>query len=201
MMTLEITEKDDRVSFEQIHRLLYEAHSGNRKNGFHVNTAEMSPEALRDHIGEEGKCFVALDDNKLAGVTAVRIIERNRWYSKGRIADQILVGVLPPYKGMHISTALHGKAVEFARTAGVTKIELQTAYDNTKMQKACKKWGFEYVGFKAMKGLDHYTVTLCKWLSDEHPSALACRAHYHYQKYKTLLLYKPGKLPRFGHGR
>ena len=158
-----IAEKPDWVAWQDIHDLLSAAHERNRSEGFHVKTADMPPEQLEKHIGEEGRCFVALDGRKLVGVTAVRAAAAETWYAKGLLADQILVAVHPDYTGRHISSKLHQEVVSFAAQAGLKQIMVRTAYNNTRMQNACRKWGFRYVDFKAYSGIDHYTVVMLKW--------------------------------------
>lgn len=196
-MPVQIIEKNDTVSYEQIHELLYEAHSVNRKKGFHVCTAEKTGEELQESIGPEGKCFLAVDGDQVVGVTAVNTVQRNRWYAYCPIACQILVGVLPEYQGKHISSALHERLVAYVKEKGLPGIESQVAYNNQTIRKACKKWGFRYVGFDVYKENDHYTVIMYKWINGRRPSSLICWIHYYYQKFLTIVRYKPGKILRF----
>lgn len=165
MKEIQIMERPEAMSYDAIHDVIYAAHEQNRREGFHVKTAEMSGDEIREHIGPNGRCFVAMDGEKIVGVTAVRIIHRNNHFAKGKVADQILIAVLPAYSGKHISSKLHQKVLEFAREKDLKQVELRTAFNNKKMQRTAQKWGFQHINFVAYKGLDHYTVVMMKWLN------------------------------------
>lgn len=195
--SIRIMERPEWISYEEIHSLLLTAHERNRTEGFHVKTVEMTGEELEKHIGKNGMCFVAVDGEKLVGVTAVRIVERHNKFVDGRVADQILVAVLPDYSGRSISSALHEKVVEYAETNGLRQIELRTADRNNKMQTACLKWGFHYMDFVSFPGIDHYTVVMMKWLS-EAPPASALKIRYSLKRVYIRLRFKQGKVKRFG---
>jgi len=197
-MKIEIMERPKWISYSDIHELLYKAHEQNRENGLWVKTAGFTPEELEKHIGSEGKCFVAIDGKKPVGVMAVRLIDRNKWYAKNKVADQVLVGVLPEYTGRHISTALHEKVIEFAKKTGVGQIEVRTAYINKNMQKACIKWGFCYVDFFAAKDYTYYIVSLSKWLGKCPFPKIWIRIRYIMKKTLVKLIYKPGRIRRLG---
>lgn len=197
MGEIEIVKNEGQVSYESIHELLYAAHSDNRENGFHVKTAELPAQELQAKLGSDGACFVAMDQETLVGVSAVRFVARKKWFGNMTVADQIFVGVHPSYRGRHVSTMLHKAIVEYSREKGISVIEIQTAYNNRNMQQACIKWGFYYMDFFALPKLDHYTVSMCKWIDGKAPNALKRWWHYQLKKWKTILAYKPGKLSRF----
>ncbi len=195
MEEIKILNKPDSITYEDIHNLIFLAHQSNRKNGFRVKTAEMNGKELKAHIGDDGKCFVAMDGERLVGVTAVRVVERNNRYARGKIADQILVAVHPDYVGMHTSTKLHEALIQYCKENGLMQIELRTADKNLRMQAACLKWGFKYVDFKAYFGLDHYTVVMMKWLETP-PNDIRIKTYYYLKKTYIKLKFKPGRIQR-----
>ena len=197
MSDVVIIEKKDLDFFEQAHKLLYEAHENNREKGFHVMTAELPAEKLIEGLGPDGRCFAAIEGDMLVGIMAVRFVQRDCWYAKGVIADQIYVATKPTHRGLHISSMLHKEIIKAARQRSVDKIEIRTAAENTAMQRACAKWGFHYVDFRAYKNLDHYTVVMCKWLGQKAPSSVFCGIQYGLRRLRTVFLYKPGRLRRF----
>ena len=192
-----ITERPDWISFDDIHQLLYAAHASTREKGININTASMDAKALQAHIGESGQCFVALDGDKLVGTISVRIIERDTHYMHGKVTDLILFGVLPEYRGRHISTLLYERVIRFAEEhTGV--IEVRVAEENLHMQEILLGWGYQYVDFLSFKNVDHYTVALYKWFPKCPYSKLWLKLRYQMKKAYIKLRFKPGKIKRFG---
>lgn len=195
---IDIVLKPDWISYDDIHNLLFIAHENNRNNGFHVKTADMDASSLEEHIGLDGECYVALDGEKLVGVTAVRIVERNNRYSKGPVAAQILSAIHPDYQGQGISSSFHERVIAFAKKFKLTQIEGRVASKNTKIQKALLKWGFRYVDFVTYSNIDHYTIVMLKWLDDTPISDIKLKIHYIIKKIYVIFRFRPGKIKRFG---
>ena len=194
---IRIIEKPEWISFDDIHKLLYDAHESNRERGFHVKTAEMSGEEIEQHIGEHGKCFVALLGDKLIGTISYRIIRRQYWCISDSVVDQVLIGIIPEYKGLHVSEKLWRKVYEEAKNNGYKSIELRTAEKNSIVQQICLKEGFHFVDFKSYR-IDHYTVVMMKWIDECPYSDIQFILHYQIRKLFVKLRYKPGKVKRFG---
>ncbi len=192
-----IMEKPDWISFDDIHELLYLAHAENReKRGFHVRTAEMTGAELEAYLGSTGKCFVALDGEKLVGTASYRIVQRALWCVKGPVADRILVAVHPDYQGKRIASALFCTIEEAVRVIGMQFIESSTAEANTVMRNACLKEGFRYVDLQVPYS-DHYNVVMLKWLNGCPYPKWRMNAHYAWKRLRKKLKYKPGKIERF----
>ncbi len=197
MSDIVIMEKPENVSYETIHQVLYAAHESNRQQGIVVHTALMSAEEIREHIGPEGKCFVAMDGDKVVGTVSYAVRQRNKWYHKGPVVDRVLAGVLPEYKGRHISTLLFQKVSEEAAANGYYVIESRTAENNVIVQKINLKDGFRYVNFFATKA-DHYSVTMMQWLDGCPSPTWKTDLAFRLRRLITKLRYKPGKIKRFG---
>ena len=195
--SITIMEKPEWISFDQIHDLLYKAHAINRENGFDVKTANMSGEELVEHLGTTGKCFVALDGNQLVGTASYRILQRDKWYAKGDVVDRVLVGVLPEYKGRHISTMLFYTVVDEARKNGYKYIESRTAEDNHIVQTINLKDGYRYVDYKSTKS-KFYTVVMLQWLDSCPYSEKYTNRRFKWKRFLIRLRYKPGRIKRFG---
>ncbi|MBR6954321.1 MAG: GNAT family N-acetyltransferase [Clostridia bacterium] len=197
MPDIVIMEKPESVSYEEIHEVLYRAHESNRQKGFVVRTALMTGEQLEKHIGPNGKCFVAMDGDKVVGTVSYRIKKCSLWCVKGPAVDRILVGVLPEYKGMHIATKLF-TAVYDAAIAGKYKWIISGTQDqNTLMQEICLKDGFMKVDFSSVKP-DHYAVIMVKWLGKCPYTSTMISIMYMAKKAYVKLRYKPGHVKRFG---
>ena len=163
-MNILVVEKPESITYDQIHRLLWEANEQNRRSGFHLRTAELSGIELEKRIGKNGKCFVAMDGTKLIGTISVRLVERNTWYFKGLLPDYILAGVLPEYQGMHVNSMLAAKVFEFAGNNDFDAIELDTATNNLHAINVYKHQGFKIVDYVIHPELDHDSVVMIKWL-------------------------------------
>lgn len=197
MADIRIIEKPEYISFDDIHDLLYKAHQINREKGFNVKTAEMSGSELAHHLEPEGKCFVAMDGDKLVGTTSYRIRERNYWCAKGKVADRVLAGVLPEYKGQGISSKLFQIVLENAKAGGLRYVESSTAEENEIVQKINLKDGYKYIDFRSTKA-DHYTVVMLQWIDGCPYAAWKIKARFLLKKYYIKIRYKPGRIKRFG---
>ena len=140
MSEIKIQEIPQWITFDDIHELLYLAHESNRKQGFNVKTSEMSGPELQKRLGVTGKCFVALDGEKLVGTASYRVLERNNWYFQGKVVDLIHVGVHPDYKGKKVFSMLLCSILEEAKNEGYLCVECRTSADNIPMQKAVLKY-------------------------------------------------------------
>lgn len=196
MSEIHIIEKPEWITFDDIHKLLFDAHESNRQKGFLVKTALMSGDELQRHLGN-GKCFVALEGKKLVGTTSYRIVERNYWCVKDKVIDRILVGVHPEYKRKHISRMLFDRVAEEAKKGGYKYIETRTAEENSIMQKINLKDGARYIDFKSFS-VDHYTVVMMQWLDSCPYSRFQTDMHFIVRRFLVKLRYKPGRIKRFG---
>ena len=80
MSQIRIIEKPVDMSFEVIRDILQKAHKTNFDKGIVLHTTTLSAEELKDHIGKDGKCFVAMDGDRPVGTASYRIIKRKSWY-------------------------------------------------------------------------------------------------------------------------
>ena len=191
-------EKPDTISFDAIHEVLWSANTQNRKDGIVLSTSKLDGNSIEERIGEDGYCFVALDNGKLVGTLSVRLIKRRSWYASGRIPDVMLGAVLPEYQGRHISTKLFEQALSQIWSEGYDMAELDTAENNTHAIKVYKHLGFQLVGFKANPGSDHYSVIMAKWRDGCPYSKGYVHLRYLVKKALVKTQYTAGKEKRFG---
>lgn len=81
---VQVIEKPAEISWDSIHEILLAAHSDKNKVGDAQTSAYLSGDELEKVVGD-GKCFIALVDNKIAGTASVNIRERNFWYNRGEL--------------------------------------------------------------------------------------------------------------------
>lgn len=193
MQEVTILKKPDRISFDDVHELLYQAHEENRQNNLTVKTSLLPGDELKELIGEEGCCFVGLAGEKLVATTSVQVKECKRWYAHGKVLRKILVAVLPEYRGNRLSDKFEPAVEAFAKENGYDCVEMHTARNNRNMQKAAGRQGYRYADFILVRGEDHYTVVMVKWLNGAPCSEL--QRQMHYLKNKLCVLAKYGRAP------
>lgn len=197
MEEIKIMPKPAHISWDTIHDILYKAHESNRQKGVDMKTAYLSGEELKKRVGREGQCFVAILGNKIVGTASVRFYDRNCWYHRGKIADFMLVGILPEYKGKGIYSMLSRYRDTYIRNLGCNVVELDTAEGNTNMISISKKYGFQIVGIKASPYTEHYSVIMVKWLEKCPYTKCYVKTMSTLQMLKYRLIYKRGHIRRF----
>lgn len=195
---IEIVPIGDRFSWDIIHDILYSAHESNRKNGVFMKTAELSGDELKERVGNNGQCFVAVVNGKAVGTASVKIVNRNKWYHKGSIGYLMLSGIYPEYKGLGIFSKLDEARYDFCKKAGVNAVEFDTAEGNLVRQNIALKHGFRYVAIKASPYTKHYSVIMAMWLGENPFSDFYCKFRFFLQSAAYKLRYKRGHIKRFG---
>lgn len=187
---IQIMEKPDWVSWDDIKQCLYEAHASNRAKGINMAHYQWPVEKFVETIGINGRMFVVLVGDKLVGVAAVCDKTGDSWYAKGKYAYMGFAGVLPEYKGHGIYNELIRAREDFARKQGFDTIIFDTHQRNKVVQKKALKNGYRYVRFFRASSKDHYCVIMAKWLEDCPYSKLYCSYKYIVSETKTLLVTK-----------
>lgn len=180
-------ERPDYVSWEDIRQTLADAHKKNINQGLVVRSTTLSGDQLREQVAD-GKCFVALDGNKLVGIAAVRIKTCNKWFCQGIVAHFLLDSVLSDYQGAGIYSQLQKKRYEYIEEEGVSIITTNTAANNERMVKMLPKHGFHRAAMFHASDTNHFSITWVKWLKDE-PSSITIWGHYFLSVIKVKLHY------------
>ena len=83
-MDVQILKKPEGLSWEEIHKVLNQAHQSNRKKGIVMRKPSLTAEELFKEIGEEGVMLVAMDDSRVVGTAALLVKECSKWYNEGQ---------------------------------------------------------------------------------------------------------------------
>ena len=161
-----------------------------------MRTTTLSGKELSERVGENGKCFVAMDGDKVVGVGACRIKEFNRWFHKGNAMELMLNAIIPAYQGKHIYPMLHKVRIEEAKRQGLDVICCDTAEKNTKVIQLYSEMGFIKVDFCTPPS-KHYSVEMMHWLGGCPFFETYCALRYSLRKFYVKMRYKPGKIKRF----
>ena len=158
---IQIIEKPDWVSWDDIKQCLYEAHSVNRAKGVMMSKYLWPTERIIDFIGPNGVMFVALDNTKVVGTGAICDKVGKKWYAKGRYADFSLGSVLPQYSGQGIFKELERVREEACARMNYPVIVGDTHSKNTRRIKIYAAAGYKHVGYHPCS--DHFNVVMAKW--------------------------------------
>ena len=197
MEEIKVMVKPDWVSWDDIHELLLSAHKKNIEKGVVMNTTTMSGAELKEYIGDQGRCFVALCGDKLVGTTSVKIGFGNRWFDKGKkIAKGTMSAILKQYQGLGLLEEMNELRDKFVEENGVEILESDTAEENVMMRKILAKKGFKEVRFFPASHQNHYSVQFAKWLYGSPFTDRYIKRRFALSRFLTRVQYKPGKVER-----
>lgn len=184
---IQIVEKPDWVSWEDIKQCLFEAHSANRKKGINMANHQWPTEKIKDSVGDNGIMLVALDEEKVVGTAAIIEKNKKRWYTQGRYAYMGYAGVLPAYNGKGLYRRFTEKREEIARLRGFEVLVFDTHENNKTVQSIALKNGYRYVRYFRAASMDHYNVVMAKWPNGCPYSSFYCWMKFHISKIQALM--------------
>ena len=180
---IQIIEKPDWVSWEDIHQVLWAAHADNRNNGVVMRYPSLSGEEIRKKIEGNGKMLCAIVDGKLVGTAAIIRKKATIWYGEGTYAYVCFASVLKEYNGKGIYKSLDLRREELAVSMGLDMMIGDTHEGNVHRLAIAKKAGYKFVDFKFYN--DHYNVVMVKWLNGCPYSSFRCK--YEFLKRKLIV--------------
>ena len=124
---------------------------------------DMTMEEFKEKLGD-GKCFVALDGNRVVGMNSVRFIKSRRWCSFGkRVAYCGLDGIIKTYQGTDVITCLNGIRNKIIVESGVEVIEFNTAEHNKVVIKSSLKLGAKIVQYAHRAKGGYHPIVMAVW--------------------------------------
>lgn len=179
---IQIVEKPDWVSWDEIHDVLWAAHAENRNNGVVMRYPSLTGEEIRQKVEGNGKMLCAFVDGKLVGTAAIITKKAYFWCGHGDYAYVCFASVLPEYNGKGIYKSLDISREELARSMGLDKMLGDTHEKNIHRLKIAEKAGYRFVDIKFYK--DHFNVEMVKWLNGCPYSVSRC--NYEFVKRKCI---------------
>ena len=197
MEKIEVIQKPEWVSWEDIHNLLVAAHQKNIARNIVMKSTQLPAEELERRVGLDGRCFVALAGDKLIGTTSVGFYRGIHWYDKGKlVAHSMFTALLPRYQGIGIREEMIQLVDEYAREFGAEMLQGDTPVENTIVRENAFHNGFVEVAYRSFPG--HYSVLFVKWL-DGNPFPLwYCRLRCLLSKCYTMVRFNIQGKKRFG---
>lgn len=198
--SIQIVEKPDWVTWEEIHQVLWKAHEQNRQKGMFMGLPAKSAEELQNYIEGKGKIFVALENKRVIGTLAIIAKEGSKWFNRGKYGYACLGAVLPEFSGKGVFRALDDRMESEVRHMQLPVITGDTHENNARMLKISKKEGYQFVSYKACR--DHFNIVRAKWLNGCPYPSWYIKLRFHVSKFKFKTRYKmvpgKGKVKRFG---
>ena len=184
---IQIVEKPDWVTWDDIKQCLSEAHAENRAKGINMAHYQWPVERIKDSLGEKGVVLVALDGKKLVGTAAIGDKIGKTWYNSGPYAYICFDAVIPEYSGKGVFKLLDSKREQLAMYKGYRMLVFDTHSKNLHRQRIAQKNGYRLVRFFRAASKDHYSVVMAKWLDSCPYSKLYCKMQYQRSKWNTLI--------------
>lgn len=196
---IQILEKPDQVSWDDIHELLWQAHEKNRKKGILMRYPSLPGDEIRKRIEGNGKMLVAVKDGQLVGTSAIVVKEQSLWCGKGKYAYCCFDSVLPNMQGLGIYKELCLQREREALAAGINRMLLDTNESNDREIEVVLKSGFRKVSMRFWN--DHYNIVFVKWLNKCPYPVWFIKLRFLISKSSTKTRYKmdsqKGKIKRF----
>jgi len=180
---VQIVEKPDWVSWDEIHHVIWKAHEANRQRGINMKFPSLPGEEIKKRIEGNGKMFVALDGNKVVGTAAIRTKKTNLWCGKGEYAYLCFASVLPEYRGQGIYKQLCICREKESLKEGISRVMFDTHEKNVRMEEINLKYGYKKVSYKRCN--DHCNIIFVKWLDGCPYSDAHCRWRFFISKMKV----------------
>lgn len=156
---LEVIEKPDWLTWEEITELIHQAFAKKDQQGMRYHGAYQSVETTQQR-GQEGMCFVALWDGKLVGTATLVLQQKHAWYN-GKLSGYMgQLAVHPDYAGKGVGQALLQKRMEICRQKNVDELIMHTAIHATDLIGWWQRLGAQKVELLSTPGTNFYAVRM-----------------------------------------
>lgn len=190
---IQIVEKPDWVTWDDIKQCLVDAHAVNRARGIKMAHYQWPVEKMKESLGEKGVVLVALDGKRLVGTAAIGNKVGKTWYNKGSYAYICFDAVIPEYSGKGIFKLLDNKREKLATGLGYKTLVFDTHSRNVHRQQMAERNGYRLVRFFRAASKDHYSVVMAKWLDGCPHSSFYCWMKYKMSWMNTMLRFPLNK--------
>lgn len=158
-------EKPKWVSWEDICECIHASHQTNKKWGFEMLNSNLTGAIIAERL-QDGKCFVAIDNQKVVGTASLKILKKSKkWWAKGKVSYHCFDAILPSYRGTDVYLGLKQIRDKYDKDMRINMIQFNTAEHNKTIIKINEKAGYKRVQFAPIgKGGNYYSVTMVKWI-------------------------------------
>lgn len=174
-MNLEIRQKDDNTSWEELVNLFHESFQERLDQGLNFTCSFFTPEDL-ERRSANSVVLVAFDkdnDNRLVGTVSFNQLSEKK-------AEHLNLAVTPSYKHAGVATQLLLALLDFAYGSGCNYIVSDTAEQAISSVKWHKKNGFYPIALRSFGSTNYYSIIFRKQLKHHwfwsNPSC--CAVHF-----------------------
>ena len=181
---IEITEKDDSVSWEEITDLLHRAYAVRKEQGLNYGAVSQTVEQTIQRAQPKGTIrnvtLVAKENGKLIGTTTFCIRAGNKWYEGGKTLFFHMTAVAPEQKGKGLGNRLIEETIAAAGREDCDTVVFDTAQKaNDLVEWYTRRFGFQKVGLVSWPNTNYYSIEFVKYLKP-HDAALLRKTHRAY---------------------
>lgn len=180
---IQIVEKPDWVSWDEIKACMTAAHELNVDRGIVMSHQQQSAEDIKDYVDGKGVFYVALSGAKVVGTACLRERKAQYWFVDGPWAYFCYASILPEYAGLGIYGKLCTIREQKAKELGYKVCVAETHEHNFHVQKLALKNGYRFVDYNYING--HCRIFFAKWIDKCPFSERYCNYRFKISKLKT----------------
>lgn len=197
MSDIKYMEKPDWVTWDAIRECMNAAHQTNKEKGFEMENAHISTEDVIKKFGDS-RVFIALEDNRVVGVSCFKVLNRRRWYVNSPVAYYLGDAILPKYRGSEVYFGINDLRDKAVHDSGLRIHQFNTAADNKAVIRINKIYGYKLVQFSPTgKGCNYYSVTMVRWDDGCPFPQWFLKFMFNMSKIVSKTFWKPGYVRRF----
>ena len=195
MNSIEIVEKGETISWEEITEVIHDAYLEREKQNLHFAAYKSTPEDNAQKI-LDGKCFVALDGKKVVGLVFLRCPSwpyltkndgKGKWYCDEKYGMVINLAVKEEYKGNGIGRKLLERLIEECKKQKLDSKMIDTSSKLKVLNKFYSGFGFKKVDYISWHTTNYYTIVRRLNLNGKIYNNIYRYMRYYFSKIKTLI--------------
>ena len=177
-MNIEIRQKDERTSWEELTKLFHESFQERLDQGMQFTCSSFTPKIM-ERLGENNVILVATDkdDGCLAGEAMIGIEKNKKGGTWGYLSN---MAISPAYKRCGIGSKLEEGRINIAKANGCRYVISDTAVGATSSVNWHLKNGFKFFELESFYSTNYYSYIFRKQLV-HHPlwsNSVYCKLHY-----------------------
>lgn len=173
---IQIIEKPEWISWDQIHDFVWMAHKDNREKGIIMRFPSLSGDRIRKKIGNEGRMYVIIHNNQMIGTGAWIRKHGHDWWCDSDYAYYCFDSIHPDYRGLGIYKYLCNHRDRDVIASGLNISMFDTNEKNLRELSIARKEGYRLIDYKNYQG--HYNVVVAKWLNGCPFSKFRCNVEF-----------------------